>query len=165
MDIGAVTRVRPEPLRELQFVLDVHLGRLAAYLRLAGFDTVYRNNLDDAELAWIAAGGRVLLTHDRELLKRRAVTRGELAPCQLASRAVGGGAPPIRPVAGGPAILPVSPMQCPGAPDPQGGRRQGAAASDSPVLRRVLSMPWMRSDLLAGWSLRCTPSATGARDE
>ena len=76
VDIAAVTRVRPEPLRELRFVLDVHLGRLAAYLRLAGFDTVYRNDLDDAELAGIAAGGRVLLTRDQELLKRRAVIRG-----------------------------------------------------------------------------------------
>ena len=75
-DIAAVTRVRSEPLRALRFVLDVHLGRLAAYLRLAGFDTVYRNDLDDAELAGIAAGGRVLLTRDRGLLKRRAVTRG-----------------------------------------------------------------------------------------
>ena len=60
----------------MRFVLDVHLGRLATYLRLAGFDTVYRNDLDDAELAEIAAGGRVLLTRDHELLKRRAVTRG-----------------------------------------------------------------------------------------
>ena len=73
LDIAAVTRVRPEPLRELRFVLDVHLGRLAAYLRLAGFDTVYRNDRDDAELAGIAAGGRVLLTRDQGLLKRRAV--------------------------------------------------------------------------------------------
>jgi len=76
LDITAVTRVRPEPLRELRFVLDVHLGRLAAYLRLAGFDTAYRNDLDDAELAEIAADGRVLLTRDLGLLKRRAVTRG-----------------------------------------------------------------------------------------
>ena len=76
VDIGTVTRVRPEPLRELRFVLDVHLGRLAAYLRLAGFDAVYRNDLDDAELARIAVGGRVLLTRDQGLLKRRAVQRG-----------------------------------------------------------------------------------------
>ena len=76
MDIAAVTRVRPEPLRELRFVLDVHLGRLAAYLRLAGFDAFYRNDVDDAELARIAAGGRVLLTRDQGLLKRRAVQRG-----------------------------------------------------------------------------------------
>ena len=76
LDIAAVTRVRPEPLRKLRFVLDVHLGRLASYLRLAGFDTVYRNDFDDTELAGIAAGGRVLLTRDQGLLKRRAVTRG-----------------------------------------------------------------------------------------
>ena len=76
IDITAITNVRPEPLRELRFVLDVHLGRLAAYLRLAGFDTVYRNDLDDAELAGLAAGGRVLLTRDRGLLKRRAIQRG-----------------------------------------------------------------------------------------
>lgn len=76
VDIGSVTKVRPEPLRELRFVLDVHLGRLAAYLRLAGFDAVYQNDLDDAELARIAAGGRVLLTRDQGLLKRRAVQRG-----------------------------------------------------------------------------------------
>ena len=76
LDITGITRVRAEPLRELRFVLDVHLGRLAAYLRLAGFDTVYRNDLDDPDLAEIAAGGRVLLTRDRALLKRRVVTRG-----------------------------------------------------------------------------------------
>ncbi len=75
-DVAGVTRVRPLPLRDLRFVLDVHLGRLAAYLRLAGFDAVYRNEVDDVALAQLAAGGRVLLTRDRELLKRRAVTRG-----------------------------------------------------------------------------------------
>ena len=76
LDIAGVSRVRPSPLRDLRFVLDVHLGRLAAYLRLAGFDAVYRNEVDDVALAQLAAGGRVLLTRDRELLKRRAVTRG-----------------------------------------------------------------------------------------
>ncbi len=76
IDITAATKVRPEPLRELRFVLDVHLGRLARYLRLAGFDAVYRNDLDAAELAGTAAGGRVLLTRNQGLLKRRAVTRG-----------------------------------------------------------------------------------------
>ena len=75
-DIAGVTRVRPAPLRELRFVLDVHLGRLAAFLRLAGFDALYRNDLDDAALAGLAAGGRVLLTRDQGLLKHRAVTRG-----------------------------------------------------------------------------------------
>ncbi len=76
LDIAGVTQVRPTPLRDLRFVLDVHLGRLAAYLRLAGFDAVYRNDVDDVALAKLEAGGRVLLTRDRGLLKRRAVTRG-----------------------------------------------------------------------------------------
>ena len=76
IDITGLTKVRPEPLRVLRFALDVHLGRLAAYLRLAGFDAEYRNDVGDADLAAMAAGGRVLLTRDQELLKRRAVTRG-----------------------------------------------------------------------------------------
>jgi uncharacterized protein with PIN domain len=75
-DIAGVTRVRPEPLRDLRFVLDVHLGRLAALLRLAGFDAVYRNDFNDEALARLAAGGCVLLTRDQQLLKRRTVTRG-----------------------------------------------------------------------------------------
>ncbi len=77
LDIAAITRVRPEPLREPRFVLDVHLGRLAAYLRMAGFDALYRNDAADAGLAEIsAAEGRILLTRDVGLLKRAAVTRG-----------------------------------------------------------------------------------------
>jgi hypothetical protein len=40
-DIAGVSPLRVEPLREPKFVLDVHLGRLAAYLRMLGFDTLY----------------------------------------------------------------------------------------------------------------------------
>ncbi len=76
-DIGTVTRVRPEPLRETRFILDVHLGRLARYLRLAGFDATYDNRATDAELATAsAAGRRILLTRDHGLLKRGGVTHG-----------------------------------------------------------------------------------------
>ena len=60
-----------------RFVLDVHLGRLAAYLRMLGFDTFYRSCFDDAEIAAVSADdGRVLLTRDRGLLKRGNVTQG-----------------------------------------------------------------------------------------
>ena len=38
LDIGPVTRLRPDPLREPRFVLDVHLRKLARRLRLLGFD-------------------------------------------------------------------------------------------------------------------------------
>ncbi|MBM3145727.1 MAG: twitching motility protein PilT [Chloroflexi bacterium] len=77
MDIQAVSQVRPEPLREPRFVLDNHLGKLATYLRLLGFDVAYRNDFDDLELAEISSSDRrILLTRDRGLLKRGQVTRG-----------------------------------------------------------------------------------------
>ena len=77
MDIAPVTRLRPVPLRTTRFVLDTHLGRLAAYLRLFGFDTLYRNDYDDPTLAAIsAAERRILLTRDRQLLMRKQVTHG-----------------------------------------------------------------------------------------
>ena len=62
---------------EIHFVLDVHLGRLAAYLRMLGFDTLYRNDYPDAELADISAEEkRILLTCDRQLLMRSQVIYG-----------------------------------------------------------------------------------------
>ena len=77
IDIAPLTRLRPEPLRHVRFVLDTHLGRLAGYLRLAGFDTLYRRDFDDRELALVAAREhRILLTRDQALLKRRSVSHG-----------------------------------------------------------------------------------------
>jgi len=77
LDIEPLARVRPEPLRHPRFVADVHLGRLAAYLRMLGFDTFYRNDAPDEDLARVSTGQqRILLTRDRGLLKRSAVTRG-----------------------------------------------------------------------------------------
>ncbi len=62
---------------EPRFLLDVHLGRLASYLRLAGFDAAYANDATDAALAAASREeGRALLTRDRGLLKRREVERG-----------------------------------------------------------------------------------------
>jgi uncharacterized protein len=86
-DIAGVTRVRPVPLRDTRFVLDVHLGRLARYLRLGGFDTRYANQAADADLARASADEqRILLTRDHGLLKRSAVTHGyyvrETAPAR-----------------------------------------------------------------------------------
>jgi uncharacterized protein len=77
LDITPELRVRPQPLRTPKFVLDVHLGRLAAYLRMLGFDTAYRNQASDAELVRTSTEQeRILLTRDRGLLKHSAVTRG-----------------------------------------------------------------------------------------
>ncbi|MBF8222388.1 Mut7-C RNAse domain-containing protein [Halomonas sp. 328] len=72
-----VHHLRPRPEWPPRWVLDVHLGRLAGYLRLLGFDCRYRNDLDDATLAACSASeGRVLLTRDRRLLMRRCITLG-----------------------------------------------------------------------------------------
>jgi uncharacterized protein with PIN domain len=76
-DIAAAERLRPEPLREPRFILDTHLGRLAAYLRMLGFDAAWSNDSGDAELARVSRDEhRILLTRDVGLLKRGAVTHG-----------------------------------------------------------------------------------------
>jgi uncharacterized protein with PIN domain len=62
---------------EPRFVCDVHLGRLAAYLRMVGFDTLFPEDYRDEELARISSEeDRILLTRDRGLLKRSIVQRG-----------------------------------------------------------------------------------------
>ena len=60
------------------FLLDAHLGRLAKYLRMLGFDVRYHaDDPGDAALAGIAADeGRVLLSRDRGLLERALVQQG-----------------------------------------------------------------------------------------
>ncbi len=76
-DISSITKVREKPLREPKFILDVHLGKLAIYLRMLGFDSAYSNNLDDDTLATISRReNRILLTRDIGLLKRRIITHG-----------------------------------------------------------------------------------------
>lgn len=76
-DAASPARLRaplPEPRR---FVLDVHLGTLARRLRLLGFDTLYRNDYDDAAIVAIARDeARIVLTRDRGLLKHAAVAHG-----------------------------------------------------------------------------------------
>lgn len=76
-DIASLNRLRPEPLREPRFVLDTHLGKLAAYLRMVGFDTLDRNCFTDEQLAGVSRDDhRILLTRDVGLLKRGAVSHG-----------------------------------------------------------------------------------------
>lgn len=76
-DISGTSCLRPFPLREPRFVLDVHLGKLARFLRMLGFDALYRNDYDDPEIAEMSADeGRIVLTRDRGLLKRKIITRG-----------------------------------------------------------------------------------------
>jgi uncharacterized protein with PIN domain len=77
LDITPLLRVRPAPMREPRFVADAHLGGLARLLRLAGFDTLFENDYADDVLVSLAIDqGRIILSRDRELLKRRKITHG-----------------------------------------------------------------------------------------
>ena len=77
VDVTPILKLREAPLRDTHFVLDCHLGRLARYLRQFGFDTLYRNDYNDDELADTSAREhRILLTRDRSLLKRSIITHG-----------------------------------------------------------------------------------------
>jgi uncharacterized protein len=77
LDPGAAPGLGPPAQPEPRFVADVHLGRLAAYLRLAGFDVAYRNDYDDSELVAISVSqDRTILTRDVGVLKHGAVKRG-----------------------------------------------------------------------------------------
>jgi len=81
LDISEITRIRPKPLRELKFVLDVHLGKLCKYLRILGFDSAYRNNFDDSEIVNIFVDEkRIILTCDIGILKNGAVIIRGLVP-------------------------------------------------------------------------------------
>jgi uncharacterized protein with PIN domain len=77
LDVSPLLRLRERPLRDPRFVADAHLGRLAGYLRLLGFDTLFANDPGDRVLAATSADqGRILLTRDRLLLMRKEITHG-----------------------------------------------------------------------------------------
>jgi uncharacterized protein with PIN domain len=78
LDINPAMPLRPPLPYPPRFLLDNHLGRLARYLRLLGFDTLYFNNsYDDVQLAQMAQDiDCILLSRDRGLLKRSQVVHG-----------------------------------------------------------------------------------------
>ncbi len=77
ISINDITHLREYPLREIKFVLDVHLRKLARRLRLLGFDVDYKDGRNDPELAEIShRENKILLTRDRQLLMRKIVDRG-----------------------------------------------------------------------------------------
>jgi uncharacterized protein with PIN domain len=78
-DISKVTKLRQKPLRTLRFIADVHVGKLARYLRMLGFDTLYENDYDDSRIVAISLEtDRIILTRDRGLLTSKEATRGYL---------------------------------------------------------------------------------------
>lgn len=77
LEVEPAQRLSPSPLDEARFVVDGHLGKLARYLRLLGFDSVYNVDWVDSHLVEISTQqDRILLTRDVELLMHGALTRG-----------------------------------------------------------------------------------------
>ncbi len=76
-DISGIKPSNNPPLRTVKFVNDVHLGKLTRLLRMIGFDTLYRNDLEDAEIIDIAINQhRIILTRDLGILKNKKVKKG-----------------------------------------------------------------------------------------
>ena len=77
IDLKSPYPLRPPLPTPPRFILDNHLGQLATYLRLLGFDAQYHNHYQDEELARVShEEERVLLTRDRRLLMRKIVIYG-----------------------------------------------------------------------------------------
>ena len=77
LDISPVIRLRPRPLRRTCFILDVHLGKLARYLRMLGFDAAYNQHWDDPTIIDLSLKQqRIILTRDLGILKQSRVTHG-----------------------------------------------------------------------------------------
>jgi len=77
INIAPLVHLRERLLQKPRFILDVHLGKLARWLRLTGFDALYQTDLEDSEIAVLAVcENRVVLTRDIGLLRRKAITHG-----------------------------------------------------------------------------------------
>jgi uncharacterized protein with PIN domain len=62
-----------------KFIVDCNAGRLVKWLRLMGYDTTFFNGASDSHLVATAlAEGRVILSRDTQIMKRRLITRGRL---------------------------------------------------------------------------------------
>jgi uncharacterized protein len=76
-DVTRPTLLRPTPLNDLRFIVDVNVGRLARHLRMAGFDTLYHPGWEDRDiLQTLQQEQRILLSRNLDLLKRKQVVFG-----------------------------------------------------------------------------------------
>ena len=73
-------------ISKLKFIVDNNVGKLAKWLRIMGYDTVFFTDIDDSRMvAKALAEGRVILTRDTEIMKRGLVTSGRLKAILISS--------------------------------------------------------------------------------
>ena len=69
-----------------KFIVDTNVGKLAKWLRVMGYDTLLFNGGNDARMiATALAQGRVILTRDTQIIKRRVITSGQLKAALITS--------------------------------------------------------------------------------
>jgi uncharacterized protein len=74
VEVLAAAPAADEPLA---FLADAHLGALARFLRMLGFDTTHEPSLADRDIRRLAHDEqRIVLSRDRDLLKCRDIVRG-----------------------------------------------------------------------------------------
>jgi len=78
-DISSIKPSGSKPLREVKFILDIHLEALARRLGVMGFDVLYKDRIDPSTLISISIREkRILLTRRKWLLRQEGVTRAIL---------------------------------------------------------------------------------------
>jgi len=64
---------------QIKFIADNNVGKLAKWLRIMGYDSLFFNQKDDGRMIGIALReGRTILTRDSQIMARRLVTSGRL---------------------------------------------------------------------------------------
>ncbi len=64
---------------EISFVVDSNAGKLARWLRMMGYDTLFFRDIDDGQLVELALReGRVVVTRDTQIARRRVAASGSL---------------------------------------------------------------------------------------
>lgn len=64
---------------EITFIVDSNAGKLARWLRMMGYDALFFNDIEDGRLVDMAMKeGRVVVTRDTQIAKRRVATNGSL---------------------------------------------------------------------------------------
>jgi uncharacterized protein with PIN domain len=66
-------------ISEIRFIVDHNVGKLARWLRMMGYDSLFFDGEDDSQMVRQAlAEGRMILTRDAGIMKRRVVNNGRL---------------------------------------------------------------------------------------